>query len=61
LIAWGWLLTIVFCSAATAVFAFIGWKAAVCLYVAGEIVLRWLERGPGADLLQVRLAEEVAA
>ncbi len=61
LIAWGWLLTIVFCSAATAAFALIGWKAAVCLYVAGEIILRWFERGPGADLLQVRLAEEVAA
>jgi PiT family inorganic phosphate transporter len=61
LIAWGWLLTIVFCCAVTAFFAIIGWQAALCLYLAAEVFLRWFERGPGAAALQLRLAEEVAA
>lgn len=41
LIAWGWLLTIIFCSLSTALFAFIGWKIIASLYVAWEIGIQW--------------------
>ena len=43
LIAWGWVLTIIFCSLSTAVFAAIGWKFVVVAYVFAELVIQWLE------------------
>ncbi len=44
LIAWGWVLTIIFCGIAAALFSIIGWKIIVIFYLIGECVLLWFER-----------------
>ena len=60
LIAWGWVLTVIFCSVATAAFSFVGWKIIIGLYLVAECWLQWQnsqERGMDLEAegaLQVR-------
>lgn len=59
LIVWGWFLTVIFCSLATALFAEIGWEIAVVLYVIGEVLLQIFERRKNADDFQLHMTEEL--
>lgn len=44
LIAWGWLLTIIFCSLGTALFAAIGWKLVAVAFCFAECAIQWIEK-----------------
>jgi PiT family inorganic phosphate transporter len=41
LIVWGWLLTILFCSLSTALFAMIGWPIVLAIYIVCELLIQW--------------------
>jgi PiT family inorganic phosphate transporter len=50
LIAWGWLLAIIFCSLSTAFFALVGWKIILPAYLLAEIIIQILENRSRAAL-----------
>lgn len=59
LIAWGWLLTIIFCGLGSALFAYIGWQIIVGCYVFGELVMLRLPKRPRFDDLELVPVQDV--
>jgi PiT family inorganic phosphate transporter len=59
LIAWGWLLTILFCGMGSALFAVIGWKIIIALYVIAEIALFLRPRDGDSLDMEIAIPAEV--